>query len=136
MFIEKSTSTVFYKSCLRNARFISEVCRSLIFDRRFVFPQCTESFRSEGMNLTKIQKKVANVSRRIDQKNIYIYILEARGFAKSWRPFFENEPKMTQTSTEAIRKSISLHLWMDIRFFSKIVPALQLSPDARSMCEN
>ena len=31
-----------------------------------------------------------------------IYILEARGFAKSWRPFFENEPKMTQTSTEAV----------------------------------
>ena len=31
-----------------------------------------------------------------------IYILEARGFAKSWRPFFENEQKMTQTSTEAV----------------------------------
>ena len=26
----------------------------------------------------------------------------ARGFAKSWRSFFENEPKMTQTSTEAV----------------------------------
>ena len=42
------------------------------------------------------------VKKSYKKKAIYIYILEARGFAKSWRPFFENEPKMTQTSTEVV----------------------------------